>query len=241
MRSQLRALDALCDSCARTEHANACAAGEDTRESVAAAVAAAAATQLGPEPADALEPPPSAAAPPPASPSPGPPLAPADARRADAQPASPAPAADAAALAAASAASTAASAELLFSAGSAALRGELALHDGEYELLAQLNGTAAGHYGNMADLAAGLGVFASALTAKDASFAPFLGIMDGIDAQARGVLFVCLTPRHRCIDAASPDTHAVCAQVGELETVVSTLDGYTRRLEARLKGLQERL
>jgi hypothetical protein len=33
----------------------------------------------------------------------------------------------------------------------------------------------------------------------------------------------------------------VCVQVGELETVVSTLDGYTRRLEARLKGLQERL
>jgi hypothetical protein len=78
-----------------------------------------------------------------------------------------------------------ASAELLFSAGAAALRGELALHNGEYELLSHLNGAAAGHYGNMADLAAGLGVFASALTAKDASFAPFLGIMDAIDAQVR--------------------------------------------------------
>ena len=74
---------------------------------------------------------------------------------------------------------------MLFAAGSAALRGELALHDNEYELLANLNTTAAGHYGNMADLAAGLGVFASALTAKDASFAPYLGIMDAIEAQAR--------------------------------------------------------
>jgi hypothetical protein len=33
----------------------------------------------------------------------------------------------------------------------------------------------------------------------------------------------------------------VCGtQVGELETVVSTLDGYTRRLEARLKALHDR-
>ena len=78
-----------------------------------------------------------------------------------------------------------ASAELLFTAGSAVLRGELALHDREYELLAELNTAAAGHYGNMADLAAGLGVFASALNAKDASFTPFLGVMDAIEGQAR--------------------------------------------------------
>ena len=79
------------------------------------------------------------------------------------------------------------SAELLFTAGAAALRGELALHDGEYALLAELNTTAAGHYGNMADLAAGLGVFASALNAKDASFTPFLGVMDAIEGQVRAV------------------------------------------------------
>jgi hypothetical protein len=78
-----------------------------------------------------------------------------------------------------------ASAELLFTAGAAVLRGELALHDREYELLAELNTAAAGHYGNMADLAAGLGVFASALNAKDASFTPFLGVMDAIEGQAR--------------------------------------------------------
>ena len=65
------------------------------------------------------------------------------------------------------------------------LRGELALHDREYELLAELNTAAAGHYGNMADLAAGLGVFASALNAKDASFTPFLGVMDAIEGQVR--------------------------------------------------------
>ena len=82
-----------------------------------------------------------------------------------------------------------ASAELLFTAGSAVLRGELALHDREYELLAELNTAAAGHYGNMADLAAGLGVFASALNAKDASFTPFLGVMDAIEGQARGPHF----------------------------------------------------
>ena len=82
--------------------------------------------------------------------------------------------------------SSSASAELLFTAGAAALRGELALHDGEYALLAELNTTAAGHYGNMADLAAGLGVFASALNAKDASFTPFLGVMDAIEGQVRG-------------------------------------------------------
>ena len=81
--------------------------------------------------------------------------------------------------------SSSASAELLFTAGAAALRGELALHDGEYALLAELNTTAAGHYGNMADLAAGLGVFASALNAKDASFTPFLGVMDAIEGQVR--------------------------------------------------------
>lgn len=90
----------------------------------------------------------------------------------------------------AAAASSSASAELLFTAAAAALRGELALHDGEYELLAELNTSAAGHYGNMADLAAGLGVFASSLNAKDASFTPFLGVMDAIEGQVCGATLV---------------------------------------------------
>ena len=130
-----------------------------------------------------------------------------------------------------------ASAELLFTAGAAVLRGELALHDREYELLAELNTAAAGHYGNMADLAAGLGVFASALNAKDASFTPFLGVMDAIEGQARSRAALCRVLTCWVLTQA----HArVCPQVCELETVVSTLDGYTRRLEARLKALQDR-
>jgi len=107
-------------------------------------------------------------------------------------------------------ASPAAAAQMLFSSGAAALSGELALLNGEYSLLSALNDAAAGQYGHMADFTAGLGVFASALAAKDSAFTPFLATIDAIDAQ-----------------------------VGELETVVSTLDGYTRRLEVRVAALQE--
>lgn len=102
-----------------------------------------------------------------------------------------------------------ASVDALLAAGAEVLRGELQAHDSEVTLLAALNTAAAAHYGGLADLAAGLGVFAQSLAAKDASFAPFLGVMEAIEAQ-----------------------------VGELEAVVSTLDGYTRRLESRLGALQ---
>lgn len=148
-------------------------AGEETAETIAAAAAAAAATPLG-SAVDGGDPNASAEGVAGSA-------APADGQSSG-LPASPAEAA---------AASSSASAELLFTAGAAALRGELALHDGEYALLAELNTTAAGHYGNMADLAAGLGVFASALNAKDASFTPFLGVMDAIEGQARGSNQLC--------------------------------------------------
>ena len=99
----------------------------------------------------------------------------------------------------------------LFASGAAALRGELSLLNGEYALLRHMNDAAATQYAHMADVASGLTVFADALAAKDASLAPYLHMMDAIDSQ-----------------------------VGELEAVVSTLDGYTRRLEARVKALHER-
>jgi hypothetical protein len=99
----------------------------------------------------------------------------------------------------------------LFSSGAAALRGELSLLNGEYALLRHMNDAAATNYAHLADVASGLTVFADALAAKDASLAPYLQMIDAIDTQ-----------------------------VGELEAVVSTLDNYTRRLEARVRALHDR-
>ena len=74
-----------------------------------------------------------------------------------------------------------------------------------------MNDAAATNYAHLADVASGLTVFADALAAKDASLAPYLQMIDAIDTQ-----------------------------VGELEAVVSTLDNYTRRLEARVRALHDR-
>jgi len=182
-------------------------AAGDSREEVEAALAAAAALPIGPHALAA----PAPAAPPAPAPAPTPVPKPAPAPVPASAPApAPAPAAPAPAPApaAAGAHTPASAAAALFSAGASVLSGELALLNGEYACLSALNGAACERYEALGAGARELGVFAAALRSKEAALAPYLGLAEGLEAQ-----------------------------LGELETVVATLDGYTRSLEARVKSL----
>ena len=89
-----------------------------------------------------------------------------------------------------------------------AMRGEFRLPKMEYQLLGRMNRLAADKYADMADFAAGLGVFVESLRGKERALAPLGKHIDGLESQ-----------------------------IEALEAVVDRLDKYAARLETRVRAM----
>mmetsp|Transcript_45563 Transcript_45563/g.85073 ORF Transcript_45563/g.85073 Transcript_45563/m.85073 type:complete len:414 (+) Transcript_45563:113-1354(+) len=96
----------------------------------------------------------------------------------------------------------------MFTNVTAAITGELNATANEYELLKDMNHIASDKYKEMGDFAEGMLVFVERMRAKEDLFQPYIQQIEEIDHQ-----------------------------VGELESVVSKLDLYTRRMEAQFRVL----